>query len=216
LTDGRPTLPIEASTHQNQRMAVAAAVKAAQHGIRIDTFAVGQEALEDATATIEMARVTDGVFTPVMQPKDLPAVFERVKFSEIEALEVVNLTTRQTAEFALRSADGSFSALVPMVEGDNTVEVHARTTDGTESRKRVTLRFLADAQTQPLSPALLAARNRLMEARLMDLKQRSLDVQVARDEGTRKALQMEIERSREAAARSIQIEAKDAAPSAPN
>lgn len=206
LTDGRPTLPLDASTHQNRRLAISAAAKASSHQIRIDTFAVGEEALSEPIVTVEMARVTDGVFTPVMNPKDLPAVFEQVNFSEIETLEIKNLTTKQTAEYSLRSADGSFSALVPMREGDNTVEVYAKSTDGTEGRQRVKLRFLPGAEVQPLSPALLAARNRLMESRLLDLKQRRVEIQTARDEQAREKLAEEIEQQRKEAERKVSIE----------
>jgi hypothetical protein len=209
LTDGRPTLPLDASTHQNRRLAISAAAKAAQHAIRIDTFAVGEEALSEPIVTVEMARVTDGVFTPVMNPKDLPAVFEQVSFSEIDTLEIKNLTTKQAADYALRSADGTFSALVPMVEGDNTVEVYARSSDGTEGRQRVKLRFLQGAEAQPLSPALLAARNRLMESRLLDLKQRRVEIQAARDEKTRETLKEEIDRTREEYERKVRIETRE-------
>jgi hypothetical protein len=206
LTDGRPTLPLDASTHQNRRLAISAAAKASQHQIRIDTFAVGEEALSEPIVTVEMARVTEGVFTPVMNPKDLPAVFEQVNFSEISTLEIKNLTTKQTAEYSLRSADGSFSALVPMREGENTVEVYAKSTDGTEGRQRVKLRFLPGAEVQPLSPALLAARNRLMESRLLDLKQRRVEIQTARDDKTRDALKEEIDQKRQEMERKVSIE----------
>ena len=206
LTDGRPTLPLDASTHQNRRLAISAAAKASQHEIRIDTFAVGEEALSEPIVTVEMAKVTDGVFTPVMNPKDLPAVFEQVNFSEIQKLEIKNLTTKQDAEYSLQSADGSFSALVPMREGENTVEVYARSTDGTEGRQRVKLRFLPGADVQPLSPALLAARNRLMESRLLDLKQRRVEIQTARDEKTRETLMNEIDETRKEMQRKVSIE----------
>lgn len=208
LTDGRPTLPLDASTHQNRRLAISAAAKAAGHQIRIDTFAVGEDALSDPTVTVEMAKVTDGVFTPVMQPKDLAAVFEQVTFSEIDTLEIKNLTTKQSAEYSLRSADGSFSALLPMREGENTVEVYAKSTDGTEGRQRVKLRFLPGAEVQPLSPALLAARNRLMESRLLDLKKRRVEIQTARDEQTRATLKEDIEKQRQEAERKVSIEAE--------
>jgi hypothetical protein len=209
LTDGRPTLPLDASTHQNRRLAISAAAKASQHAIRIDTFAVGEEALSEPIVTVEMARVTEGVFTPVMNPKDLPAVFEQVNFSEIDKLEIKNLTTKQDADYTLRSADGTFSALVPMVEGENTVEVYARSSDGTEGKQRVKLRFLPGAEVQPLSPALLSARNRLMESRLLDLKQRRVAIQTARDEQTREGLKEEIDRTREEYERKVRIETRE-------
>jgi hypothetical protein len=207
LTDGRPTLPFDQSTHENRRLTIAAAAKAARANIRIDTFAIGEEALSDATVTQEMAKVTNGIFTPVMQPKDLQSLFEQASFSEIEQLSVRNLTNEQISEYAQQSADGTFSALLPMVEGDNEVEVYARSSDGTERRQRQTVRFLANGTVQPLSPALTSMRNRLMAARLEDLKRRAVAIQAEVDENARNEIVTEMERVRAEIERSVEIEA---------
>jgi len=209
LTDGKPTLPFENSTHNNRRLAISRAAKAADFQIRIDTFAIGEEALADPVVTVEMARVTDGVFTPVMNPRDLQTVFESVNFSEIESIEIRNLTNDKPATYVNRAADGSYSALIPMEEGDNVVEVYARSSDGTEARRKVELRFLEDGTVQPLSPELLAARNRLMEARLSDLKRRAVEIETSRDEQAREAIMADIEKRRRDAQRKVEIEAED-------
>ncbi len=206
LTDGKPTLPFENSTHNNRRLAIGRAAKAADFQIRIDTFAIGEEALADPVVTVEMARVTDGIFTPVLNPRDLQAVFESVNFSDIEALEIRNLTNDKPASYVNRAADGSYSALIPMNEGDNVVEVYARSSDGTEARRKVPLRFLANGDVQPLTPALLAARNRLMEARLTDLKRRAVEIETSRDEQVRDTILADIEKKREEMLRRVEIE----------
>lgn len=200
LTDGQPTLPLESSRNQNARMAITAAKRAAKQGIRIDTYAIGPTALDRPLVTVEMAYVTKGVFTPVREPRNLQAVFEEVSFAEIEELQVRNSTTDQVASYANQNADGTFSALVPMREGVNTVEVYARSTDGTEARRRLDLKFLADAGVQELSPRLLAQRNRLMENRLMDLRRKSMEI--------REDLKSEIAREREAAEQRAEEERK--------
>ena len=81
LTDGIPTLPIDSSKMQNARMAIQQAKRAARLKIRIDTFAIGEDALSEPVVVVEMARVTNGVFTPVRNPGDLRAVFEDVTFA---------------------------------------------------------------------------------------------------------------------------------------
>lgn len=199
LTDGQPTLPLESSQLQNAKMAIQQAVRAAKFDIRVDTFAIGEEALSEPVVVVEMARVSNGVFTPVRNPKDLRAVFEDVSFSSIERLEIRNKTTGKMAEYVVPNPDGSFSALLPMNEGKNTVEVYARSTDGTEGRREVSVSFLAGAEPQQLSPRLLGQRNRLLENRLLDLQRRSVEIKAEADEDTRRALKVEIDRERKEA-----------------
>jgi hypothetical protein len=201
LTDGQPTLPLEGSTLQNAKMAIQQAVRAAKLDIRVDTFAIGEEALSEPVVVVEMARVSNGVFTPVRNPKDLRAIFEDVSFSSIEKLEVKNKTTGKMADYVVPNPDGTFSALLPMNEGKNTLEVFAKSTDGTEGRREVTVNFLSSAQPQELSPRLLAQRNRLLENRLLDLQRRNLEIKAESDEEVRKALKVEIERERKDAQR---------------
>ena len=199
LTDGQPTLPLENSQLQNAKMAIQQAVRSAKFDIRIDTFAIGEEALSEPVVVVEMARVSNGVFTPVRHPKDLRAVFEDVSFSSIEKLEVRNKTTGKMAEYVVPNPDGSFSALLAMNEGKNTVEVYARSADGTDGRREVTVSFLPGAVAQELSPRQLAQRNRLLENRLLDLQRRSVEIQAEAKEDMRRELQLEIEKERKAA-----------------
>ena len=133
LTDGQPTLPLENSQLQNAKMAIQQAVRAAKFDIRIDTFAIGEEALSEPVVVVEMARVSNGVFTPVRNPKDLRAIFEDVSFSSIEKLEVRNKTTGKMAEYVgAQPGRHVRGAACPMNPGKNTVEVYARSTDGTD------------------------------------------------------------------------------------
>jgi len=199
LTDGQPTLPLESSQLQNAKMAIQQAVRAAKFDIRIDTFAIGEDALSEPVVVVEMARVSNGVFTPVRNPKDLRAVFEDVSFSSIERLEVRNKTTGKMAEYVVPNPDGTFSALVPMNTGKNTVEVYARSTDGTEGKREVSVSFLAGADPQELSPRLLGQRNRLLENRLLDLQRRNVEIQAEANEDTRRALKVEIDKERKKA-----------------
>lgn len=196
LTDGRPTLPLLNSTIHNARMAIAKAVRAAKLGIRIDTYAIGKDALREPVVVVEIARVTRGVFTPILQPKNLRSIFEEVSFAEIETLEIVNKTSQQPPAYQIQNPDGTFSALLPMREGKNTVEVFARATDGTEARRRIHLTFLANAPVPELAPQQTAQRNRLLENRLLELQKRSLQIQMERDEAIRRKLETEMEREK--------------------
>jgi len=199
LTDGQPTLPLENSQLENAKMAIQQAVRAAKLNVRIDTFAIGEDALSEPVVVVEMARVTNGVFTPVRNPKDVRAIFEEVSFSEIELLEVRNKTTGALASQLISNADGSFSALLEMKEGENIIEAYARSTDGTAGRHEIRVRFLAGAEPQVLSPRMVAQRNRLLENRLLELQRRRVDIQTEADEEIRHDLKVEIEKEREQA-----------------
>ncbi len=199
LTDGTPTLPLDGAPNQNARMAIQKAKKAARHGIRIDTYAIGPDALSQPVVAVEMAHVTQGVFTPVRHPKDLIAVFEEANFADIAELRIRNATTKKPASYKIMNADGSFSALVPMKPGMNTLEVYARATDGTERTQRVVVKYMEGAGTPALAPRLIAQRNRLLENQLMELKQRRLDIETERDEDVREDLRAEIAKERAAA-----------------
>ena len=197
LTDGRPTLPMLNSTIQNARMAIAKAVRAAKLGIRIDTYAIGKDALKEPIVVVEMARVTSGgVFTPIRHPKDLRAIFEEVSFAEIEKLEIKNRSTNTQAEHQIQNPDGTFSALVPVRVGKNTLEVFARATDGTETKRRVNVTVLGEGPVPELTPRQLAQRNRLLENRLLSLQKRGLEIQMERDEAIRRKLEIEMEREK--------------------
>src|SRR5262249_33245651 len=122
-----------------------------------------------------------------------------VSFSSIEKLEVRNKTTGKLADYVVPNPDGTFSALLAMNEGKNTLEVYARSTDGTEGRREVTVSFLANAEAQQLSPRMLAQRNRLLENRLLDLQRRNIEIKADADEETRRQLKLEIDGERKRA-----------------
>ena len=208
LTDGIPTLPIDSSKMQNARMAIQQAVRVSKYKIRIDTFAIGEDALSEPVVVVEMARVTNGVFTPVRNPGDLRAVFEDVTFAEIGDLQVRNTTNGKVADYLNKNADGTFSALLPMEEGENMLEVYARSTNDTEARRSIRVVFLPNAEVQELSPRLVAQRNRLLENRLLDLQRRRLQIETESDDDLRQGLSVEIEKERKEASQRAEDQRK--------
>jgi hypothetical protein len=177
-------------------MAIQQAVRAAKLNVRIDTFAIGEDALSEPVVVVEMARVSSGVFTPVKDPKDLRAIFEDVSFSDIDELTVRNKTTNVPAAELITNPDGSFSALLPMKIGENVIEAYARSTDGTAGRREITVKFLEGAEAQALTPRMVAQRNRLLENRLLALQRRRVEIKTEADEKCG-ATSVEIEKERE-------------------
>jgi len=198
FTDGEPTLPSLDSAAENVGAVLAAAQRARRAGVRIDSFAIGPEALAGPLSTVEMASITDGQFTPLRHPGSLVRSMSLVSFARVESLAVRNLTTGQRAHAERLHADGSWDALVPLAPGANELEVEVRGAGGDEQTQRLVVRRVPGA-TNPVLPAELVSRqNALLEARLRTLHAEKLD-------RVRRELIIEIEAEREKAhERSVQ------------
>jgi hypothetical protein len=192
LTDGTPTLPHWGSDAGNVRAVLASAERARRVGVRIHSFAIGPEALDGPVSTVEMAAITDGLFTPVREPGRLTRFVETVSFARIEEVAIRNATSGRGASQARVRADGSWDALVPLEPGDNEIEVRARAGGGAEAVQRVGVRHVPGAGVPPLPVELLPRHNALLAARLGELRHE-------RAEAMRRELVLEIERERSAA-----------------
>lgn len=192
FTDGEPTLPSLDSAAANVGAVLAAAQRARRAGVRIDSFAIGPEALAGPLSTVEMASITDGLFTPVRHPGSLVRSMSLVSFARIEALAVRNLTTGQNAYEERLHADGSWDALVPVAPGNNELEVQVRGAGGTEASRRLVVRCVPGAANPVLPAELIPRQNELLEARLRELSAEKLD-------RVRRELVLEIQAEREKA-----------------
>jgi hypothetical protein len=192
FTDGEPTLPSLDSAAANVLAVLAAAQRARRAGVRIDSFAIGPGALAGPLSTVEMASITEGLFTPVRHPGSLVRSMSLVSFAQVESLTVRNVTTRQDAYEARLRPDGSWDALVPVTTGRNELEVQVRGYDGAEASQRFVVQRVAGA-TNPLLPAELVPRqNALLDARLRNLRAEEVD-------RVRRELIVEIQAEREKA-----------------
>ncbi len=196
FTDGTPTLPLWDSESGNVRAVLKSAQRARRAGIRIHTFAIGPEALAGPISTVEMATITDGVFTPVRHPGRLVQFIEGLSFAHIAEVEVRNTTSGESAYLTRVHADGSWDALVPLREGENRLEVRARSSDGAEATRHVTVRHVPGAANPRIAAELVPKHNELLEARLAAVR---LDIEFERTEAMRRELVLEIERERAAA-----------------
>lgn len=193
FSDGVPSLPQPSDPAENVRAVLDAAARARRAGVRIHTFAIGPDALGGPIATVELAAITSGLFTPVREPGNLVRYMELVSFARVEDVQVENLRTGQAAHAVRLHADGSWDALVPLAPGENPIQVRARSELGQESTARIRVVHEPRSDARPPMPAELVARhNALLERRLEQL--RSLRV-----EQMRKELVIEMERERAAA-----------------
>jgi hypothetical protein len=120
---------------------VAAARVAQTAGIRINTYAVGPDALAKPKAATEVARVTLGTYTPVVTPGAIAAALQTTSFANVEDIGIVNLTTQESAPDVRLNPDGSFQAFVPVREGRNRVLVNALASDGSEANLEIEFDF---------------------------------------------------------------------------
>jgi hypothetical protein len=144
LTDGTPTFPIGLSNVEDAgdtEAAVNAARLARAAGIRINTYGLGTNALGRPVAATEVARVTLGSFTPVLEPGAIVAALQSVSFSNVEDVAVVNLTLREDTPDVRLHPDGSFQAFVPVQEGANRVLVNAVASDGSVANVELDFQF---------------------------------------------------------------------------
>jgi hypothetical protein len=199
FTDGIPTLPHPSSEAGNVRAVVEAAQRARRVGVRIHAFAIGPEALEGPVSTVEMASITGGTFTPVRHPGEVARFVEIVSFAHLEDVRIRNTTSRRVAYATRVGADGSFDALVPLVEGENRLEVRARAEGGAEAVHELTVRHVPGAASPRLPVELVARHNAHLEARLGALRRELLEAHQRRAEVVRRELRLEVERERAAA-----------------
>jgi hypothetical protein len=173
LTDGVPSLPIgkgDVCDDGDREAAVAAAKLAKSAGIVMNTYALGKEALS-TPVTAEMARVTVGTFTPVMNPGDIVALLQGVSFANIDDVVLSNLTTGEVSTDVQLNPDGSFHGYVPVREGRNQIRVKALASDGTSGSQTIELEF-GHSQLTERELALELDRIRRMNKELLLLRER--------------------------------------------
>jgi hypothetical protein len=189
LTDGQPTLPFIGNPASNIGTVIHAAERAQRAGVRIHSFAIGPDALAGPIATIEMAEVTGGVFTPVPDPARLAELVEAMRFTGVDRIAVHNRSCGQDAHEVRLHADGSWEALVPLAVGKNRIEVRARSSRGEEATATILVHYAPNAPRAPLAAELVDKYNRLLQSRLLTLT-------AEQRERTRKELVLEIETER--------------------
>ena len=197
FTDGWPTLPHDARDEAgNVRETLLAAERASADGVRIHSFAIGREALAGPVATLEIAELTGGLFTPVRHPADLSLVVGEVGFANLESVELRNGTTDREAESFRLTADGSWAGFVRVAPGANRIEVRARASDGALASRALAV-ATAPGAGEPAVPAhLVPLRNALLEECLASAKALRMEAERARAEQLRRLLREEIERER--------------------
>ena len=167
FSDGEPTVP--SAEFYARRRAIARARDLAERGIRVCTFAFGEDA--DLEFLSELARVTLCQLIPFERPEDL--ILDRVAGSlEPLALTIENLTTGQPARAVRVLPDAAFDGFAMLVPGENRIQVRATLADG---------RHVSATRSVHYEPAASETEASRREAArlLIELRERSREVEAA-------------------------------------
>lgn len=195
LTDGTPSFPIgrgDTMDPGDVEAAIAAAQLAKTAGITINSYGLGPDALAAPQAVTEIARVTLGTYTPVMNPGDIVALLQDVSFANIEDVVLSNLTTGEVSTDVRLNPDGSFYGFVPVRVGKNQIRVKALASDGSSGSKTIEIEF-GQTQLTQRELALELERIRRMNKELLLLRERKRIEEFRSRE--RKELEIEIEKA---------------------
>ncbi len=136
----------------------------ASRGIRIDTFAVSEQAIAAPGPLAEISSLTGGTYTPVRQLGGVKLRLELARFADTSLLQIRNATSGHRSGTVIQSRDGRFAALVSLDEGENALEVRVRAANGREARRRVVVTYDPGAPPHPLTPAQQRRRQDLLDA----------------------------------------------------
>jgi hypothetical protein len=187
LTDGFPSLPIgggKRATPEDSDLAINAARLAGRAGIKVNVFALGEEALSYPRAAVGIAQESGGTYTPVLRPADVLAAVENISAVGVDFVQVVNQTMGQRATQIRLATDGFFSSAVPVVEGRNQIDVIARASDGSTGRDTITVIYQSGNQKS-------------LELEVFLERERKLKLEVERLGRSPTEIQREVERNRE-------------------
>jgi hypothetical protein len=168
FTDGRPTQP--GGAHWASRKALDEARALGERGIAVYCVAIGE--LSDPGFLAELATASGGGLLTLEDLRAL-AVQRPPRPGDELALEIENLTAQRPGHSVRVFPDGSFDGLVPLVEGENLLEIRSALEDGRGWSERRVVRYEAsEAATQPpqssVEQKLLELRDRVRETRGSD------------------------------------------------
>ncbi len=145
LSDGYPTAP--APEFHARKSALRAAKRAAELGIRIYSFALGDGALERPDVLERLASSTDGKFFEVRDPGDIVRHLPRLDVALLANVKLVNRTTGAEGRAVRVFGDGSFDGYVRLQTGKNALVVEASAPDGEQFRVERTVYYQAPKRT---------------------------------------------------------------------
>ena len=194
LSDGQPTVP---SVRQGKRDALEMAEELGDLGVPIHAYALGEEALEDPEFYAGLGERSGGTFVAVRNPADVVGELAAVRFTGLREVTLTSVTLERSGRAVRVFPDGSFDGFVPLVQGENVIEVRATVDGGRTLSEQRTVLFERPEEPQPED------RRRAERLRL-DLQERAVEIR----------LLSEMRRRRSAQTRKLEIEIDTSEPPA--
>jgi hypothetical protein len=170
FSDGRPTQP--GGTHWASLEAIAAARELGERGVAVYGVAIGE--VSDPEFLAELATASGGGLLSLEDLRTL-ALKRPPRPGDELVLAIENLTARRRAHDVRTFPDGSFDGLVPLIEGENLLEIRAVLEDGRGWSERRVVRYEpSDAATPPADASV--------EERLRELRDRRREERGADDD----------------------------------
>jgi von Willebrand factor type A domain len=203
LTDGKPSLPFGLANVEDKEdmlAAIDAAQLAKVAGVMLNVYGLGPSAIDYPVAATEMAKATNGLYTPVRRPGDIVSLLSGVSFANVEAVAAVNLTLNEWAgpNDILLSPDGSFQGFIPVRAGLNRIRVSALASDGSRGEREFDLQFAQQGMT-----------DLELQAEMERIRQRTKEIQLRLERDRQEAFRKQ-ERQR-----SLEIGVDKSSPTAP-
>jgi uncharacterized protein YegL len=180
LSDGTPTGrgPLEQAAAE----VFEAALETAAMGVRIHTFAIGTEIMEETDIYARISSRTGGQFVAVEKPADIAMRLSRLKLTRLAEVVLANTTTGDPGRATRLFPDGSFDGVVGLAPGKNRILVAARGPGGV---RQVAERIVVFERRDPTDAAEVQATRE----KLAWLRRRTMETELV----------LEIERTRGAA-----------------
>jgi len=198
LSDGSPTRPIHGD--RAERYALTAAMAAALDGIHLYAFAIGPEAEAGLQIMERMAVWTGGRLQTVSRPALVVAELRRLDLVGLAEVSVVNLTTGAEARALRAFPDGTFDGFVELAEGSNRLRFAARGRDGSIHQVDRWVSYVLPADPPQVSTGPGSSEARTQDQLVEELRRRTAEIEAL----------AELERSREAQRKELELRAQEA------
>jgi hypothetical protein len=158
LTDGKPRLPHDKLLAE--RMAMYAGKLASRSGVRINVFALGyNEVTRSKNYSLKrMSLRSGGRYVALERPGEIMTALGSTPFSVVDRVRLRNHTSGLYTRNVATGIDGSFYGEVPLIEGENDIEITAFLDDGRTASERFRVDYVRGLPTRKLEEQLKRLR----------------------------------------------------------
>jgi hypothetical protein len=147
VSDGVANVPMNERAARARARAQAEVLR--EMGIAVFAFEIKNEEDDDPGLLGELAELSDGRHVYVDDPAALQFELPELGFARVDRIDIRNRTARQAARAVRVFPNGAFDAFVPLVPGENHIEVEATLPDATRLTATRIVYFIAPGKVYP-------------------------------------------------------------------